>query len=120
MDPKLVTKILVGIKYVLFLAMVGLLIRAYFKIKAAGCVSVMIDELSMPGVAFALFVAIMFADDILRSLVGGRELPSNVKVIETESPGGEIITEVVVTGPSADGGKVIVSGPSDTSGPSDA
>jgi len=62
------TDIIIGIKYTLFLTLIGLLIRAYFKINKSGCTSVVINELSIPLAVFIAFMAFMFANDAILHL----------------------------------------------------
>ena len=68
MTKALTIKILMGIKYVLFAALVGLLFRAHSTFKNAGHLSMVTTQLSTPLVIFVLLAAMMITGDIVRGI----------------------------------------------------
>ena len=75
MTKALTIKILMGIKYVLFAALVGLLFRAHSTFKNAGHLSMVTTQLSTPLVIFVLLAAMMITGDIVRGIPASGPVP---------------------------------------------
>ena len=75
MTKALTIKILMGIKYVLFAALVGLLFRSHSTFKNAGHLSMVTTQLSTPLVIFVLLAAMMITGDIVRGIPARGPVP---------------------------------------------
>jgi hypothetical protein len=84
----LTTRILVATKYILFATLLAVSIWAFIGIRKTGCLGVLVNKGSAPIIVFVLLMAIMFTDDIIRWLSGGRQstIPPEASSSDTPSP----------------------------------
>ena len=84
----LTANILVAIKYILFAILVAVSIWAFIGIEKTGCFTVLLNKGSAPLIVFVLLMAVMFTDDIIRWLSGGRQstLPPEASSSDTPTP----------------------------------